>query len=541
MSRESEFSTSNADYYINAVKEFADNVLKYGKDTYGPKQTPLFVDGLNIDTHEPAKWKSTDGTEWVISNIGNQQVLFRTLDGLTTLTGDSRYRNSAEEAIQYAFGQLNWGGLLPWGGHMTYNATADEVTYAEDKAKVQELKCHYPYYELMWEVDPEATKALIENTWNSHVLNWSNLDFNRHGAPKDMGTLWDSEYESGEVFFWGKGLTFINSGSDLYYAAAVLSRLSGDKKPLVWAKRLAHRYVETRNPETGIGGYQFSQTNAWCNGPEITGDRAQYQFGDDFPGHLVVEGTLFMPYRRPHTRPQICQMVAGDMLGEDGAELSQWAVEELTAWGRSAYRTEDHSFIPMLTDGTVMEGYVCKKDGYFGPKDRVVEAAKASPMEFWAYVMAFRISDDQFMWDMARNIAQGNGLGDIGATANDSPKLNTRTDSSNSSALFGFLELFRKTGDEVYLSMAKGIGDNILKYRFHKGFFTRSERHLFAKFDRYEPLALLHLAAAMEGRPGDMPAYSGGEGFYAAAYGSEGHKYDNNFIYTRVREPGSQE
>jgi len=41
--------------YLNAVREFADNVLKYGRDTYGPKHTPLFVDGLNIHTHEPVK------------------------------------------------------------------------------------------------------------------------------------------------------------------------------------------------------------------------------------------------------------------------------------------------------------------------------------------------------------------------------------------------------------------------------------------------------------------------------------------------------
>lgn len=27
--------------YLKAVREFADNVLKYGRDTYGPKHTPL--------------------------------------------------------------------------------------------------------------------------------------------------------------------------------------------------------------------------------------------------------------------------------------------------------------------------------------------------------------------------------------------------------------------------------------------------------------------------------------------------------------------
>ena len=47
--------------YLRAVREFADNVLKYGRDTYGPKHTPLFVDGLNIHTREPVKWISPIG------------------------------------------------------------------------------------------------------------------------------------------------------------------------------------------------------------------------------------------------------------------------------------------------------------------------------------------------------------------------------------------------------------------------------------------------------------------------------------------------
>jgi len=52
---------SDPNRYLNAVREFADNVLKYGRDTYGPKHTPLFVDGLNIHTHEPVKWIKSQG------------------------------------------------------------------------------------------------------------------------------------------------------------------------------------------------------------------------------------------------------------------------------------------------------------------------------------------------------------------------------------------------------------------------------------------------------------------------------------------------
>ena len=46
---------NDSNKYLDAVREFADNVLKYGRDTYGPEHTPVFVDGLNIQTHEPMK------------------------------------------------------------------------------------------------------------------------------------------------------------------------------------------------------------------------------------------------------------------------------------------------------------------------------------------------------------------------------------------------------------------------------------------------------------------------------------------------------
>src|SRR5512145_555865 len=80
--------------YLKAARTFAENVLAHGRDVYGPKHTPLFVDGVNVDTNEPVKWK-TGEREWVISNLSNQQILFRTLDGLSTLSGDKKYRAAA--------------------------------------------------------------------------------------------------------------------------------------------------------------------------------------------------------------------------------------------------------------------------------------------------------------------------------------------------------------------------------------------------------------------------------------------------------------
>lgn len=529
--------------YLAAVRTFADNVLALGTDRYGPVQTPLFVDGIDVDTHDPVKWKSRDGHEWVLSNFASQQNLLRTLAGLTALTGDPRYRAAGAAATRYALDHLMHDGLLCWGGHTAYNASDDRLEFAENKGNVHELKSHYPYYEFLWQVDPAKTKLLMENIWRGHILNWAILDFNRHAARAKPGKLWDNDFTGGPVFFWGHGLTFHNAGSDLYYDGALLTAFSHEDGPLVWAKRLAHRYVETRNPKTGLEGYQFSQEkDAMCDEfehPEIRGDRADYFFAADFPGHLVVEGTLFPTYGdTPETAQRICQMTIADQLGPAGREFSQWAVEELTAWGKSAFRASDCSFIPMLTDGTSMEGYVVKKDGYFGPKGRVYRAGKARPAHFWVYAMAFRQTGDAFMWEMARTIALGTNLGDIG-TKPGAPMNLDKVGSPDPNALFGFLELYRATRQAAFLDAARRVGDSMLKSRFNDGLFVARDRQ-FASFDRVEPLALLHLAAAIAGRTSDVPVYPGGAGFYSADYGTKPNQYDY-FIYQLPRRAQSSE
>jgi len=165
-------SVADPNRYLNAVIEFADNVLKYGRDTYGPKHTPLFVDGLNVNTHEPVKWIAPNGDRWILSNLASQQNLLRTLDGLTRITGDPKYKQAAMDAIKYAFENLRSpNGLLYWGGHAVYDAGADRPI----GRNIHEFKCHYPYYELMWEVNPQATKQFIEAFWSTTILNWSNL------------------------------------------------------------------------------------------------------------------------------------------------------------------------------------------------------------------------------------------------------------------------------------------------------------------------------------------------------------------------------
>jgi len=140
----------------------------------------------------------------------------RTLDGLSRITGDLKYRDAAMQTIEYAFEHLRApNGLFYWGHVAAYNAQGDRV-HADNR---HVLKLHYsPYYELMWEVDPNATQKFIESFWSAHIVDWSNLDMNRIANNREpLEEPWNHKYdEEGPTFFKGRsGGGFFSTGTSL--------------------------------------------------------------------------------------------------------------------------------------------------------------------------------------------------------------------------------------------------------------------------------------------------------------------------------------
>jgi pectate lyase len=459
---------SGAEWLLDCVRTFADHVLREAR----PAGSPLFRDRLDEDGRQRGFELLSGGRgEFELSNLAGQQFLLRTLVGLTELTGNEAYRRAAADAVRLFLDRFtDEAGLPAWGGHVAVALPAHDVAFETGKGAHHELKSVYPYYELMWEVAPEATRRLVEAFWNAHVLDWSALDFNRHGRYRQgRGRLWDSDYAPGPVFFWGRGLTFVNAGSDLYYAAAVLARLSGREEPLTWGLRLAARYVETRQHPVGISGYQFSQcAHAWCDGPEVRGDRACYQYAPYLPsGHLVYEGTIF----RPRPVVQRCQLTLAERSPRACAPFRDWAHQELLAWARVAYRPGDNTFVPMLTDGYSLEGFVIQKHGYFGPKGRVESAFAADADFLKAYTRAFRLTGDDELWPVIRAMARGNGLGDVGSSPGAEPRLAATVPADHRCA-DALLDLHAVSHNAAYLQGAKEVAENIVHAGFRDGWFT---------------------------------------------------------------------
>ncbi|MFW5867817.1 MAG: pectate lyase [Armatimonadota bacterium] len=523
---------------VETVRTFADNVLEHARDTF--QGTPMFVDGLNIDTMEPVRWVH-DGEEWIPSNLASHQNLFRTLVALTNLTGDEKYRQAAHDAMAWGFENLQHdNGLLYWGGHRFLDLSSGECV---GEGYRHEFKHHYPFYEFMWEVDPDRTKRFVEAFWNAHIMDWATLDMNRHGSyDKEMGDLWDNEFEGAEPFFEGRGLTFINCGSDVIYAGAIYSMLTGEERALEWGTRLAEQYVNARHPETGLGVYQFTKPirrdQPPAEGPLPTGsnygDRAENQFSADF-GDVAREGYMIRSPASIYGTNAVMQLQLAERVGEGAEEFIEWTVDGLRAWAEYGYDAEENLARPLLADGTDLTGYEIKRDGYYGKKGKVFEASTPPANLIWSYALGHRLSGDATLWETVRGMARGQDLGDIGSAPGVDVDVNLETGNSNPTVLFGVLEICRSADEQAYRDLAERIGDNIIEQRFHNGFFLPSEEHINARVSAIEPLALLALEAMLRGEPELAPHYNGGSGFFHGPHDGRGRTTDGSVLWNARR------
>ncbi len=212
----------------------------------------ILVTSFNLPEQEPEESERLKSIKAFAENVfasGSDRW-----SGLSNLTGDERYRNAARESISYHFNYLKSDcGLLRWGGHQIIDmSTLKPVGHFD--ADCHEFKNNFPFYDLMWEVDSVATAEFLRAFWNAHILDWSRLDMNRHGRyGLAMGNLWDNEFIEPEPFFEGSGLTFINAGSDLIYAGAMLYFINPETEALRWSKLLAGQFAGARHPDTGLG------------------------------------------------------------------------------------------------------------------------------------------------------------------------------------------------------------------------------------------------------------------------------------------------
>lgn len=535
---------------LNSVKEFYSNVLRDGKSKTNP--TPLFADGINILTNNPVEWIFPNGEKVKISNFANQQNFLRTLVSLTEVTGDQKYKITAINTSKYFMDNfISENKLFYWGGHRFLNLDTLATVGPQNKNQVHELKNLFPYYEFLYQINPEATKNYVIAFWNAHVEDWDTLDMGRHGNynKKFNPNIFKEHLPKNivnprklPVLPETKGLTFINAGSDLIYSAYILNSLSPDKDMLMWGKTVFTQYQLARNPKTGAPVYQFTspKRREWPpkNDKDTNskfGDRAFRQFGAEF-GDIAKEASALFK-GNPKTIVVDNSLVLYDIYSKTkDPDILNNAVDNLKNYYKIALNQENGSLKPVWNDGTDLTNYTLIRDGYYGKKGSILKSESIKSEEYAIPLIRwYSITKDQDLWNTARIILNKNfDLGDIGTFDGKNILLNMGTTNSSPYSIFLMIDLYKTTNNDKYIELARIVGNNLVTTKFKNGYFVSEPNLLNAKIDSIEAFALVSLDAVLKGKDKNIPQYISHGGYIHGEHIEGESVYDKNVIYGKT-------
>jgi pectate lyase len=507
------FEQEMDDIRYEAAVVYGENILKFDRDVYGISPSPMMIDGINIYTKQPAVYMY-GGNKSVLSNFASQQNTLRTLVALTNMTGDNRYKNRAMEAVDYMLSNITDANGTPYmGGHTWWDSFGEKT--ANSKTYALELKSFFPYYDIWYETDAEAASRTVGAMWDSKMRDWSILLFSRHGGYNKTPTaVWDNGFSDPDPWYKPASgdLPFFMSGIDLVLAAVKDAQYADNEKAGVWAKRLLGIYAKAADETTGL----IPDIFLLSGGSSIT-DRGLDQFGMDYP--QATEGNIQGTYNV--TAASMPDMTALYDAGLIDAEMFNWLVNNERGCLQYQYDAATHKNKYILADGTDLTGYTLKKDGYFGNTGTVLQAAEVGRNLLFTSVSLYMKTDEQGFWDFARDVAGYFGLGDIGTAPGVGVQVNLATKSVTMGNIFAMCDLYEATGCADYLKLAKAISNNSM-ILYKRGFFmTVPERayinnwgynKVYVNFNDKDAWAILRIEAAMQGKSGQIPAFTNSYG-----------------------------
>ena len=183
--------------YVTIARAYADYMIQYGRDTYGPKHTPLFVTGIDRKTgmrisppfaHVKRKpfmpgWERDRELRGSDRNYGNadpldQLTLLRIMHRLSRITGEKRYAEEADKTAAWWMANTQTKiGLYPWGSHTYWNLDKDGGD------GIFEFNHPWPY----WDLNPGALQRYAMGLWNHYVADKKTGDFSRHANSSAHG------------------------------------------------------------------------------------------------------------------------------------------------------------------------------------------------------------------------------------------------------------------------------------------------------------------------------------------------------------------
>ena len=545
---------------FDVLLNYVDTVRDLGRDTF--RNTPLLATAFDRTNGTPAVWRSGSTYHTVPSNLAFQGMWFRTLEGLHALTGDQQYEDEILETYRlYMDNYLDDPTGVPyWGGHAAVDMQ-NGTPYLIYGSRIHEMKDTGAYFDPFFWVDQERAAEIVKNIVCLHVTDWSSMVFSRHGyyGTKVDRTAWNtwpgwkntvqSEVYGPDSPVKSTSISFRASAADFLDCLGALYRLTGDEAAKAWGRNLLEGYYRVEHPETFIGGYQTntakgSETgtlpeNWWLPGifkEEYTygtyGDRFYNQFADDLvdQGFLKEEDKWMalecmsnwdadMYSIMPIHELRFAEAIGLD--SEDGAYILERIVKKLGKFIDIAYdakRNQCQYFL--LADGTRLDKFVKKKNGYYGSDVIGTSSGPLTPgtVQVYAYAQAYLRSHDRpdlqpyrdSIYYFLRNYFLAVGVGDLGeAYPGDNASINTRCESADAYLCLALLSMYQDTGEIQFLDGARRLADNFIASYMSNGLFSIYPNAAYqplgtAKADRFM-YALLLLEAVITNQEDLIP------------------------------------
>ena len=263
--------------YLYVVQRTVDSMLINARDIYGKEHSgmimsildcrnakPLAKEDLYFDQYREFNFQTVtyadrdillpkhpfgvrkgDRTELGGSNANLQQDLYRTMEHLSRLTGDMKYKDASHNALKdfLQITQHPETGLLAWGEHLSWNCFEDRLGNYVDPNNTHEPKRKLLYFDYLYSVDPIRTMKYAKGLWDHQIADKNTGDFSRH-----------AKYH---IHKPGRGYDFPKEGS---YFIDTWSRAYEKTKDPEFARAistLANRYLNRTN-ELGLLDFDTS-------------------------------------------------------------------------------------------------------------------------------------------------------------------------------------------------------------------------------------------------------------------------------------------
>ena len=203
--------------FFEVVRRYADTMIERGRDIYGPVKSGLLLSALDRTTLGPLQVRPAPpggirrgdrpGRPWVAMNGANpmlDQNLLRVFYTLSEITGNPRYRQVADEELDWFFHhtQSPKTSLLPWGEHLSWDTIEDRPISGGEET-MHEFARPWALWDRCFALAPEACARFALGLWEHQIANHQTGGFDRHAPYFEHGPVDGKDFARHAGFYIG--------------------------------------------------------------------------------------------------------------------------------------------------------------------------------------------------------------------------------------------------------------------------------------------------------------------------------------------------